>query len=158
MNIRAFPVLDPAYGVPFAGARDCPLAAGSQRRPPPAIGRAYPDNLSVRGGIDYAFFTGHWWQADRPLPAPTGAHGYTYAYGTMTRPSAGRAKLNYTACWRKPALRRLNFHLHRGSDRRVRGVPRDRVTCRPACRNPDQQKIPLPGLQRFAGLARLQHR
>jgi hypothetical protein len=47
MNIRAFPVLDPAYGVPFAGARDCPLAAGSQRRPPPAIGRAYPDNLSV---------------------------------------------------------------------------------------------------------------
>jgi hypothetical protein len=48
----------------------------------PAIGRTYSYHLSVRCGIDYAFFAGHWWQADKPLPVPRDAHGYPYAYGT----------------------------------------------------------------------------
>ena len=61
----------------------------------PAIGTAYPYNLSVRCGIDYAFFAGHWWQADKPLPAPSDAHGYPYAYGTMTLLSPGRAKFTW---------------------------------------------------------------
>lgn len=32
----------------------------------PATGSAYPYNLPVRCGIDYAFFAGRWWQADKP--------------------------------------------------------------------------------------------
>jgi hypothetical protein len=72
--------------------------AGVQTAAPqfsPAIGNAYRYNLSVRCGIDYAFFAGHWWQADKPLPAPSDAHGYPYAYGTMTLLSPSRAKFTW---------------------------------------------------------------
>jgi hypothetical protein len=71
----------------------------------PAIGRAYSYHLSVRCGIDYAFFAGHWWQADKPLPAPRDAHGYPYVYGIMTLLSPGRARFTWPGV---PAV--VEFH------------------------------------------------
>jgi hypothetical protein len=75
-----------------------PEYVGTAPRPVPAIpviGKAYPYNLSVRCGIDYAYFAGHWWRADRPLPAPSDAHGYPYAYGFMTLLSPSGAKFTW---------------------------------------------------------------
>jgi len=91
----------PACGHPpvYAGvvARTAPAS--------PATGSAYPYNRPVRCGIDYAFFAGHWWQADKPLPPPGDAHGYPYAYGTMTLLSPGRAKFTWPG---EPAV--VTFH------------------------------------------------
>jgi hypothetical protein len=70
-----------------------------------AIGRAYRYNLPVRCGIDYAFFAGRWWQADKPLPAPGDTDGYPYAYGTMTLVSPGQAKFTWPGV---PAV--VTFH------------------------------------------------
>jgi hypothetical protein len=88
----------PSYS--YAGVRALQSEPAS-----PAIGSAYPYNLSVRCGIDYAFIAGHWWQADKPLPAPSDAHGYPYAYGTMTLLSPSRAKFTWPGV---PAV--VTFH------------------------------------------------
>ena len=72
--------------MPFRSVAKVPPAS-------PAIGKAYPYNLSVRCGIHYAFFAGHLWQADKPLRAtPSDAHGCPYIYGFMTLLSSGQAK------------------------------------------------------------------
>jgi hypothetical protein len=71
----------------------------------PKVGHAYPYHLLIRCGIDYAFFAGHIWQADKPLPAPSDAHGYPYAYGDMTLLSPGRAKFTWPG---KPEV--VTFH------------------------------------------------
>jgi uncharacterized protein CbrC (UPF0167 family) len=60
-----------------------------------AIGSEYPYNLSVRCGIDYAFFAGHWWQADKPLPAPC---PWCIADGS----AAERFDANFTDAWGGP--------------------------------------------------------
>jgi hypothetical protein len=79
---------------------------GPQSEPAsPPIGAAYPYNLSVRCGFDYAFVAGRWWQADKPLPAPSDADGYPYAYGYMTLLSPSQAKFTWPGV---PAV--VTFH------------------------------------------------
>jgi hypothetical protein len=58
--------------------------------PPVAVlGSTYVYYLDVRCGIRYAAFSGHWWEADTPRPAPMS--GYAEERGTMTLISAGHA-------------------------------------------------------------------
>jgi hypothetical protein len=55
-------------------------------------GSPYEYYLYIHCGIRYADFSGHWWEADTPQPAPSEAHGYPEDYGTMTLTSASKAR------------------------------------------------------------------
>ncbi|WP_280669098.1 MULTISPECIES: hypothetical protein [unclassified Kitasatospora] len=56
------------------------------------IASAYPYYLNIHCGIRFADFSGRWWEADTPAPAPTAAGAYTEAYGTMTLIAANHAR------------------------------------------------------------------
>jgi hypothetical protein len=108
MKHRFWALVAAAGMLTVSGCSHEPVYSGTGPLPVPAsaaIGKAYPYHLSVRCGIEYAYFAGQWWQADKPRPAPSDADGYPYAYGSMTLLSRSRAKFTWPGV---PAV--VTFH------------------------------------------------
>jgi hypothetical protein len=81
------------------GACSQPHQAYGSQPPPsqPAVvqtGVAYEYYLYVHCEIRYAYFDGHWWEADHPQPTPSAAHDDLEAYGTMTLLDAKHARFS----------------------------------------------------------------
>lgn len=63
----------------------------------PSPGVSYPYDLMTHCGVRYAYFSGHWWEADSPTQEdPAKGHNpYTgYITGTMTLTSQTTARFN----------------------------------------------------------------
>ena len=74
-----------------------------------AVGTAYPYSLYVHCGIRFAYFDGHWWEADQPRPTPSAAQGEPQVSGTMTLVSQGQARFSGAGI---PAV---DFHPYHGT-------------------------------------------
>ena len=74
-----------------------------------AVGSAYPYYLYVHCSIRFAYFDGHWWEADQPRPTPSQAQGEPQAYGTMTLVSQSHARFS------GDGVPTVDFHAYQGT-------------------------------------------